>query len=210
MKYFCISVILIFIFTKVNAQEKDSTALLELTPLDTVEVDSIAEPPPYDLGFYLLGEARYAPHYLGSNFNTALGIGFQYNRWQAGFLAVDFAGLNQEFVVFPRTFSLDYRYGGPFFGFEFWRNEHLSLQGVTSLCYGDMIWDENAAPILERDEFWLLHLSGQLMVEKFRYFKPYAKLSYQKTYGLDLQLIQNSDFDGFVFLFGIQIGYFNQ
>ena len=201
---------IVVIAQEVDMQEIDSLTS-EIVATDTLLLDSIDEPPPYLLGVYFFGEGQVGPHYGGYNLAATVGIGVQYERWMAEFSVTDFSGVNQEFLIFPRTFLLDYRYAGPSINYQLAKQEWFSIYTGASFFMGDMLWQEIfPAETIQRDEISILNLSAQLNLEKLRYIKPYVRFGYQRTNDLDLSLVNSSDFTGLVFVFGIQIGYFNQ
>ena len=197
------------------SQEVDQQAVYSLTQevfaTDTLQLDSIDEPPPYYLGVFLFNQVQASPHYAGYNLAASIGAGVQYNRWMAGFSVTEFSGINQEFLIFPRAFLLDYRYGGPSISYLLARQSWYSIYAGASYFVGDMVWEEiRPEERLQRDEISLLNLSAQMYVDKLRFLKPYVKFGYQRASELDLTLVNSDDFTGFVFVFGIQVGYFNQ
>lgn len=192
------------------AQDLDTLSMDDLA-VDTVLLDTINEPPPYYGGIYFMIGGRINPHYGGYNNALGLGIGAQYNKWIAAFSVVDFRGRIEDFLIFPNTFELDYRYGGPTFGYELLDSYWISWDMTVSYFFGDMVWRNmrNDEDFL-RDKFSIMILSTKIDFDGIRYVKPYLKLGYQKTNNLDLTLVKPADFSGLVFVFGVQIGYFNQ
>lgn len=192
------------------SQELDSLSMDSIA-IDTVLLDTIQEPPPYYGGAYVFGEGQISPHYTGYNNAISMGIGIQYNRWIGTFSVVDFEGRIEEFLIFPNVFELDYRYGGPSIGYELYDGYWISWDLTASIFFGDMIWrNKRRNEDFLRDKFSLMVLSTKVDFDAIRYFKPYLKIGYQKPNNLDLTLVENSDFTGLVFVFGIQVGYFNQ
>jgi len=192
-------------------QVRDTTALGSV-PMDTLLQDSIVkEPPAHLIGGYAFAEFQIAPNYRGYNESVGLGFGAQYDRWIVGFSVVDFKGVIEEFVIFPSVFELDYRYAGPFVGYEVLKSQTLSLEIQASLQFGDMIWRRKETGVdFFRDEFSVATLRSKIKYEGIRFAKPYVQIGYQQANNLDLEIVNNSDFEGFVFVFGLQIGYFNQ
>lgn len=192
------------------SQDLDTLAMDSLSA-DSLLLDSIKEPPPYYAGIYLIGEAKISPHYNGYNFALSYGAGFQYQKWSIGFTVTEFEGIQEEFVIFPNVFRLDYRYGGPNVGYEIVRDSQMSLDLYASFQLGDMVW-ERAEPSerVFRDKFSVMSISTQVSFNRVRYIKPYIRVGYQKMNNLILERVNSSDFTGFVFVFGMQIGYFNQ
>ena len=186
-------------------------------PLDSIALDSlpqdsiVKEPPAYVLGGYGFAEFQIAPNYRGYNESVGLGIAVQYNRWVLGFSVVDFKGVIEDLVIFPSVFELDYRYAGPFVGYEVLKAYDFSLDVQASFQLGDMIWrrKETGEDFL-RSEYSITTIRTKIEYDRLRFIKPYMQVGYQLANNLDLELVNNSDFEGFVFVFGLQIGYFNQ
>ena len=203
--------LLLFAGGTVYAQDLD-TLDLDSYPLDTLLQDTLVdEPPPYYGGIYFSREVKISPHYGGYNHASGFGAGLQYERWILGFTVYRFEGVIEELIIFPNVFELDYRYGGPTVGYELVTNDWFSIDALGSLHFGDMVWrNVGTRENLFRDEFSLITLAVKMDLDKFRYAKPYVHLGYQKAQNLAFERVEADQFTGFVFVFGIQIGYFNQ
>ena len=205
----------IFLLTLVwfsGYSQVQDTIPLDSMALDSLPQDSIVkEPPAYVLGGYGFAEFQIAPNYRGYNESVGLGIAVQYNRWVLGFSVVDFKGVIEDLVIFPSVFELDYRYAGPFVGYEVLKAYDFSLDVQASFQLGDMIWrrKETGEDFL-RSEYSITTIRTKIEYDRLRFIKPYMQVGYQLANNLDLELVNNSDFEGFVFVFGLQIGYFNQ
>ena len=203
--------LLVFFSTTLFSQDLD-TLMVDSIAMDSLGIDSVEkEPPPFYGAIYLTGEVRIAPHFNGVNGATALGVGIQYNRWQLGFNIYDFQGTIESLIIFPNVFSLDYRYAGPTLGFELYDDDWFSLDMAASFGLGDMIWrDVRNDTDFFRDEFSILSIGLSADLDRVRYVKPYFTLGYQQTNNLVLERVENNEFTGVFFVFGIRLGYFNQ
>ena len=203
-------IVLIFFCGSSFSQDLDSLTLGQLA-LDTLLQDSIDEPPPYYAGVYIFGEALLGPHYRGTNLAAAIGVGLQYKKYILGFSVTEFQGSLEEFVIFPNVFELDYRFAGITVGYELLNSEWISMDVVATHQLGDMVWRNKSSGVnFLRDEFSISSIGLKVDLDRYRYTKPFFRISYQKANNLDLAIVNNGDFDGFVFVFGLQIGYFNQ
>ena len=183
------------------AQEVDSTAI------DSVEI----VPPSYYFGLYLNGSIILEPSAPEQNVISFLGIGVQYENWLLEFSRHDFQGSYQNLVVFPNTFGLVYRYGGPTLAYQFYKSSKLGLILNASYFKGDMAWrNTKDNEVFLRDEFNLskIGVRGEFLL--LRYIKPNVMVGYQKMQDLDLASVASEDFSGLFFGVGIRMGYFNQ
>ncbi len=203
--------LVVLISGAVFSQDLDNLVVDSLA-MDSVGMDSIEkEPPAYYAALYLSTEARFAPNFGGVNLVSGVSFGVQYNKWQLGFNVYDFQGTIESLVIFPNAFSLDYRYAGPWFGYELYDNRWFSFDLIASYGIGDMIWEDLKNNIdFFRDEFNMVTIGVYADLDRFRYAKPYFTIGYQHVNDLVLERVKNNEFTGMFFGFGIRIGYFNQ
>lgn len=183
---------------------------------DTVKIDSIMQDtmvvaPATYRGVYLKFSKIYSPHYSGYNHSSSYGLGLQNNRWRFEFNIVDFRQSIREFVIFPNQFELDYKYAGSTVAYRAVKHDNFNVDIGATLARGDMLWRvADTGVVFFRDEFTLYSISADISSNRLRFVIPYINFGYQGIRNLSLERVKSDDFAGFIFVFGVQIGYFNQ
>jgi len=163
------------------SQELDTLTMDSLS-VDSLLLDSIKKPPPHYIGTYVFGETRYSLHFESYNFALSFGFGIEFNNLITWFSVTNFSGLSKEFVIFPRSFILDYRCEGVSIGYRIFKNETMKFSLLASYHLGDMIWEEiEPSRKFQRDKFSISSISAKVDLDIIRYVKPYLILGYHRT-----------------------------
>lgn len=204
-------VLFLMVLSGIGYGQDLSGTLPDSVKIDSVMQDTIVDVPANYRGVYLKFSKMYAPHYNGYNHSSSFGLGLQNNRWRLEFNIIDFRQSIQEFVIFPNQFELDYRYAGTAVAYRVIKRENFNADMVATLARGDMLWSvaDTGLDFL-RDEFTLYSITTDISSNHLRFVIPYISFGYQGMRNLNLERVKSSDFAGFIFVFGVQIGYFNQ
>lgn len=142
---------------------------------------------------------------------TGFGIGVQYKSLLGGFKVHQFQGTVTSLLIFPNTFSLEYRYGAGYLGFQLLNIKIIELDLRCNYGRGDLVWqkesnDENFL----RDEFSIFIPEIMVLYTPIEAIKLYCQVGYKQMSDLELAKLSNKNLSGFTFGIGLRCGIYQK
>lgn len=155
--------------------------------------------------------AEAGPTTNGIELSVQLQLGVEYKKFHLGFTTLDYIGNYEERIIFPNQFSMLYRHGGGYVGYDIWRSGFININGLLQLSHGDVVWRrESTGEISFRDKMTIWQPTLQAEINPGFLISGYVNVGYRQVNGLELPRINSDDFSGIVVQFGIRLGLFRK
>lgn len=204
--------LLVFICGNLFGQELDSLMTDSVT-VDSVIVDSVEVKIPKTHWAAAL-EAVYtlAPNPGGKNALVGLGGTLEYKKWSMAILAQQFNGEIISIIVFPNSFSLDYKYLEFSLGYNVFRSKLACAWVSTSYSSGEIIWrNVKTNEAFEKGKLDLVKFGGLLEFSGINIMRPFIHFGIQTAVSNPMvNDVDQSDLNGTFIGVGIKLGYFNR
>ncbi len=143
--------------------------------------------------------------------SVQLQLGAEYKKIHFGFTALDYVGEYQQRLIFPNQFSMLYRHGGAYVGYDIFRTNFVHVNGLLQFTHGDVVWQRvSTGEDVFRDKMTIWQPTLQLELNPGFLLSGYVNVGYRQVNGLELPRISSEDFSGLVVQFGIRLGLFRK
>jgi hypothetical protein len=179
--------------------------------LDSLEADTIKVPPKHLIGGYVIFGLNQSPGPGGNSLIGNVGIGFRYDKYEAGFMFSYYDGEYKRRLIFPNFFNLIYSSGGVYVNYALFESKYINVLPNVSMQLGDMVWEFSETRVdFLREKFSLLQLGVKIESPYLRYVRPEVIAGYQIMSDIALPELDRDKFKGFFIGFNVKVGYFNQ
>lgn len=187
--------------------------------LDSLYSDSAEVVSDHLFGVYLIGGLAVSPNPTESGLGwvKTVGVGFRYDKLEAGITVSAFDTHYERRLVFPNAFQLRYGYGGGYLSYHLKETRYVGFSPYGAFQLGDVIWERSdTGESFLREKFSLFQVGVKVdfpVLQDIRYatyLRPELVLGYQRMSEINLSGVSGDDFSGFFIGFNVKLGYFNQ